>query len=54
MAKLVQMKRQGRGRQVEPFTDLPGWYTFRPCLHQQSKYIEARVLSERREGGYCV
>ena len=52
MPELIEMERQRRRRQAEPFTDLTGRQPVRPGLDQQSEHIKAGLLCECRQGGY--
>src|SRR3546814_2134685 len=52
LSEPVQMKRQGRRRQAQPFPDTAHRTAFAPGLHQQPEYIEPGILGECRQGGY--
>ncbi len=54
LLELVQVERQGCGRQAEAFPDLSRWNPVRPRFHQQPEDIEARLLGERAKSGYGV
>ena len=51
MAKLVQVKGEGRRSDAEPLADLTSRHTVWAGLHQKPKNVEAGVLSERRKSG---
>ncbi len=52
MFELAQVERQRRGRDAEPFANLPRRNPFRSGLHEQPENIEPRLVTDGDKCGY--
>jgi len=50
MTQGIEMKRQGRRRQIEPVADFTGRQSSGTLLDEQTKYSQPRLLRQGRQG----